>query len=110
MKIVNQTVASALKNLGYTQEKVTEIIAYIATKDTIEGAPGLKEEHLPVFDCSFQPANGKRFIAASGHVKMLAATQPFISGAASKTVNMPSDSTVEHVQAVYMDAWSLGIK
>jgi len=110
LKIVNETVPEALRKLGYPDNQVTEIIEYIDEQDTIEGAPHLKENHLPVFDCSFKPANGSRSIHYMGHIRMMAAVQPFISGAISKTVNMPSDATVEDVEDVYMQGWKIGIK
>ncbi|RKY27610.1 MAG: vitamin B12-dependent ribonucleotide reductase, partial [Planctomycetota bacterium] len=94
-KIVNQTVPLALQRLGYSQDHVSEIMEYIDEHDTIEGAPGLAEEHLPVFDCAFRPANGSRSIHYMGHLRMMAAVQPFISGAISKTVNMPNEATVD---------------
>ncbi len=93
IKIVNNTVPQALIKLGYTPEQVEMIVTHIDSTGTIEGAPGLKDEHLPVFDCSFRPQNGKRSIHYMGHVRMMAATQPFISGAISKTINMPEEST-----------------
>src|SRR4029078_3009674 len=77
---------------------------------TIEGAPGLKPEHLPVFDCSFRPANGSRSIHYMGHVRMMAAVQPFISGAISKTINMPEEATVEEIMSAYTESWKLGLK
>jgi ribonucleoside-diphosphate reductase alpha chain len=110
LKIVNNTVPLALKKLGYTEKQIKEIVDYIDKNDTIEGAPHLKEEHLPVFDCAFKPAKGKRFIHYMGHVKMMAAVQPFISGAISKTVNMPNDVTVDDVMQLYIDAWKMGLK
>jgi len=110
MKIVNQTVPEALMKLGYDGEQIEHIIAYIDKNDTIEGAPHLKEEHLPVFDCAFKPANGKRFIQYMGHIKMMAAAQPFLSGAISKTVNMPTDVTSEDIAQAYTEAWKLGLK
>lgn len=110
LKIVNNTVPLALKRLGYTEKQIKEIVDYIDKNDTIEGAPHLKEEHLPVFDCAFKPAKGKRFIHYMGHVKMMAAVQPFISGAISKTVNMPNDVTVDDVMQLYIDAWKMGLK
>ncbi|MEM4590061.1 MAG: vitamin B12-dependent ribonucleotide reductase, partial [Candidatus Micrarchaeia archaeon] len=110
MKIVNSTVPIALKRLGYTEQQINEIMQYIDDKETIEGAPHLKEEHLPVFDCAFKPANGKRFIHYLGHIKMMAAVQPFISGAISKTVNMPKESTVEDIYNAYVISWELGLK
>lgn len=110
MKIVNSTVPTALKRLGYTEQQINEIMQYIDDKETIEGAPHLKEEHLPVFDCAFKPANGKRFIHYLGHIKMMAAVQPFISGAISKTVNMPKESTVDDIYNAYVTSWELGLK
>jgi ribonucleoside-diphosphate reductase alpha chain len=110
MKIVNNTVPEALSRLGYTEAQVREIIAYIDTQDTIEGAPGLKPEHLPIFDCAFKPGNGTRTIHFMGHVRMMAAAQPFISGAISKTVNMPHEATVEDIAGVYYEGWKLGLK
>ena len=110
MKIVNRTVPSSLKSLGYDQAQVDAVIAYITEHDTIEGAPGLKDEHLPVFDCAFKAANGKRSIHWQAHVKMMAAAQPFLSGAISKTVNMPEDSTVEDIEKAYIEGWKLGLK
>ncbi len=110
IKIVNNTVPQALMNLGYTAEQMNEIVAHIDHTGTIEAAPYLKEEHLPVFDCSLAPAGGGRSIAWTGHVKMMAATQPFLSGAISKTINMPAESTVEDIAQSYMESWKLGLK
>jgi ribonucleoside-diphosphate reductase alpha chain len=110
MKIVNQTVPAALKRLGYDDAAIPRILSFIDEKDTIEGAPGLKPEHLPVFDCAFKPSHGKRSIAVGGHVRMMAAVQPFLSGAISKTVNMPNEATVEDVMQTYVDAWRMGLK
>jgi ribonucleoside-diphosphate reductase alpha chain len=110
MKIVNQTVPEALTKLGYDGEQIEHIIAYIDKNDTIEGAPHLKEEHLSVFDCAFKPANGKRSIQYMGHIKMMAAAQPYLSGAISKTVNMPTDVTAEDIMKAYTEAWKLGLK
>jgi len=110
MKIVNRTVPLALKALGYTEEQTGQIISYIDQKETIEGAPHLKDEHLNVFDCAFKPANGTRTIDWRGHVTMMAAAQPFLSGAISKTVNMPAESTVEDIQDAYVEGWKLGLK
>ncbi len=109
-KIVNNTVPFALKKLGYGREEIQRIVDWIDEHDTIEGAPGLREEHLPVFDCAFKPANGSRTIHYMGHVKMMAAVQPFLSGAISKTVNMPHDATVEEIEKTYVEAWKLGLK
>ena len=110
LKIVNQTVPGALKKLGYTPEQVEEIVQYVNDRETIEGAPGLKPEHLTVFDCAFKPVNGERSIHYMGHVRMMAAVQPFISGAISKTVNMPEAASVEDIEQVYMEGWKLGLK
>ncbi|MBI4437660.1 vitamin B12-dependent ribonucleotide reductase [Candidatus Uhrbacteria bacterium] len=110
LKIVNQTVPEALTRLGYTQTERDEILAHIEKVDTIEGAPHLKPEHLSVFDCAFKAAHGTRTIHYMGHVRMMAAVQPFISGAISKTVNMPHDATVEDIAKVYMTGWKLGLK
>ena len=110
MKIVNTTVPMALKKLGYTQQQIKEIIEYIDENETIEGAPHVKEPHLAVFDCAFKPMRGSRSIHYMGHIKMVGATQPFLSGAISKTVNVPKDATVEDIQQAYVDAWRLGAK
>jgi ribonucleoside-diphosphate reductase alpha chain len=110
IKIVNNTITEALSKLGYNDDQVKEIVEYVDTEETIEGAPGLKEEHLPVFDCAFRAANGTRSIHYQGHIRMMAAAQPFISGAISKTVNLPPDSTVEDVQEAYMESWKQGLK
>src|SRR5688572_32222618 len=101
MKIVNQTVPMALAKLGYTEQEIKAIIGYIDQRETIEGAPELKEEHLAVFDCAFKARNGQRSIHYLGHIKMMGATQPFISGAISKTVNVPKDATVEDIMEAY---------
>jgi ribonucleoside-diphosphate reductase alpha chain len=110
IKIVNNTVPQALIKLGYTPEEVEKIVSHIDSTGTIEGAPALKPEHLPVFDCSFRPANGTRSIAYMGHVRMMAAVQPFISGAISKTINMPEESTAEEIMNAYTESWRLGLK
>ena len=110
LKIVNQTVPEALKNLNYTEAQISEILHYIEQNDTIEGAPGLKEEHLPVFDCAFKPANGLRSIHYMGHLRMMSAVQPFLSGAISKTVNLPATTAVDDIVEVYLEAWRLGLK
>ncbi len=109
-KIINQTVPEALVRLGYTAEQCAELAEFLSVNDTIEGAPHISEEHLAVFDCAFKPANGVRSIAPMGHVRMMSACQPFLSGAISKTVNMPHDATAEEIGEVYMDAWRLGLK
>jgi ribonucleoside-diphosphate reductase alpha chain len=110
LKIVNQTVPSALRKLGYGAEQVDEILKYLTERETIEGAPHLKPQHLPVFDCAFKPANGERSIHYMGHVRMMGAIQPFISGAISKTVNMPEAATPEEIERVYLEGWKLGLK
>ena len=110
LKIVNQTVPLALKNLGYDQPKIESILAYIDQQDTIEGADDLQPEHLPVFDCAFTPLNGTRSIAWQAHVTMMAAAQPFLSGAISKTVNMPRETKPEEIAQAYIDGWKLGLK
>jgi ribonucleoside-diphosphate reductase alpha chain len=110
LKMVNGTVPMALRRLGYGDTAIADIVAHIDADDTIEGAPHLREDDLPVFDCAFTPRGGTRSIAWQGHVRMMAAAQPFISGAISKTVNMPSESTVEDVERAYVDAWKLGLK
>ena len=109
-KIVNNTVPLALKKLGYSHDGIQGIVDYINANDTIEGAPGLNDEHLPVFDCAFKPMKGTRTIPYMGHVKMMAAAQPFLSGAISKTVNMPQDTTVEEIEKTYIEAWKMGLK
>jgi ribonucleoside-diphosphate reductase alpha chain len=110
IKIVNNIVPMALLKLGYTEQEASEIVNYIDQNGTIEGAPHLKEEHLAVFDCSLKPAKGKRSIHYMGHIRMMAAVQPFISGAISKTVNLPEESTVEDIEKAYIEAWRLGLK
>jgi ribonucleoside-diphosphate reductase alpha chain len=110
LKIVNQTVPLALKTLGYDQPEIESILAYIDKNDTIEGATDLKDEHLSVFDCAFQPRGGIRSIAWSAHVRMMAAAQPFLSGAISKTVNMPRDTTPADIANAYLEGWKLGLK
>jgi ribonucleoside-diphosphate reductase alpha chain len=106
MSIVNQTVPRALRALGYTKAQADDIVAYIDTEKTIVGAPHLKKAHLPVFACSM----GDNTIHYLGHVKMMAAVQPFLSGAISKTVNMPEEATVEDVEQLHIDAWKMGVK
>ncbi len=110
LKIVNNTVPGALRQLGYNPAQVEEIVAFVDERETIEGAPGLKPEHLTVFDCAFKPRNGVRSILPMGHVRMMAAVQPFLSGAISKTVNMPEAATVEEIEQIYLEGWKLGLK
>ena len=110
IKIVNNTVPAALFKLGYDNDEVNAIVSYIDATGTIEGAPGIKPEHLAVFDCSFKPAKGTRSIHYMGHIKMMAATQPFLSGAISKTVNLPHEATVDDVAEAYAESWRQGIK
>jgi ribonucleoside-diphosphate reductase alpha chain len=110
IKIVNNTVPAALFKLGYSAEEANAIVSYIDATGTIEGAPGIKPEHLAVFDCSFKPAKGTRSIHYMGHIKMMAAAQPFLSGAISKTVNLPHEASVDDVAEAYMASWRLGNK
>ena len=110
IKIVNNTVPTALFKLGYSHDQADAIVSYIDATGTIEGAPHIKDEHLAVFDCSFKPAKGTRSIAYMGHLRMMAAAQPFISGAISKTVNLPENATVEDIMEAYLQAWKLGLK
>ena len=109
-KIVNNTVPQALRKLGYTERQARDIVEYIDERDTIEGAPHLQDQHLKVFDCAFKPVSGVRSIAPMGHVQMMAAVQPFVSGSQSKTVNMPHQATVEEIASTYMESWKLGLK
>jgi len=109
-KIVNQSVPFALRKLGYEHATIQRIVDFINEHDTIEGCPDLEARHLPVFDCAFRPANGERSIHYTGHIRMMAAVQPFLSGAISKTVNMPSEATVEEIEKAYIEAWRLGLK
>jgi ribonucleoside-diphosphate reductase alpha chain len=110
LKIVNNTVPMALRKLGYSPEEIEAIVAYIDEKETIEGAPGIDEERLAVFDCAFRAENGSRSIHWMGHLRMMGAVQPFLSGAISKTVNLPEDATSEDIIAAYMEGWKLGLK
>jgi ribonucleoside-diphosphate reductase alpha chain len=110
IKIVNNTVPAALMKLGYAPEEVAQIVDYIDANAKIEGAPFLKEEHLAVFDCSFTPIGGGRSISWKGHLRMMAAAQPFLSGAISKTINMPEESTIEDIMQAYIESWKLGLK
>jgi ribonucleoside-diphosphate reductase alpha chain len=110
IKIVNNTVPAALFKLGYKEDQINAIVSYVDATGTIEGAPGIKDEHLSVFDCSFKPQKGTRSIHYMGHVKMMAAAQPFISGAISKTVNLPESATVEDIMEAYIQSWKMGLK
>jgi len=110
LKIVNNTIPEALSKLGYSDNEVEAIVGYINDNDTIEGAPGLKDEHLPIFDCAFRSSKGTRSIHYMGHLRMMAAVQPFLSGAISKTVNLPNDCTVEDIENAYIEAWRMGLK
>jgi ribonucleoside-diphosphate reductase alpha chain len=110
LKIVNGTVPQALRKLGYNEPQVKDVVEYIDENDTIEGTPHLQDQHLKVFDCAFKPMNGQRSIAPMGHVRMMAAVQPFISGSQSKTVNLPEDATVEDIANTYLASWKLGLK
>ena len=110
LKIVNRTVPMALRTLGYDEPEIVGILDYIDAHDTIEGAPALKDAHLSVFDCAFAPPQGGRSIHYRGHLRMMAAVQPFLSGAISKTVNMPTEATIEDVRNAYLEGWKLGLK
>jgi ribonucleoside-diphosphate reductase alpha chain len=110
MKIVNQSVPGVLARLGYTAGQAQDILKHIDEKETIEGAPHLLEHHLEVFDCAFPPKSGKRSIPYMGHIKMMSAVQPFLSGAISKTVNMPTDATPDEIANAYLESWRLGLK
>jgi ribonucleoside-diphosphate reductase alpha chain len=110
MKIVNGTVPMALERMGYTKPEIEAIVHYIDENETIEGAPFLKDEHLPVFDCAFKATQGERSIHYMGHIRMMGATQPFISGAISKTVNVPTEATIEDIEQAYIESWRLGAK
>jgi ribonucleoside-diphosphate reductase alpha chain len=110
LKIINNTVPRALKRLGYDVKQIQEIVEYIEEHDTIEGAPHLKDDDLAVFDCAFKAEKGSRTIHYMGHVKMMGAVQPFISGAISKTINMPNDATIDDIMHAYMESWKLGLK
>ena len=110
LKIVNNTVPRALRKLGYSDAAIKKITDFIAEHDTIEGASGLKAEHLPVFDCAFKANKGERSIHYMGHLKMVAATQPFISGSISKTINLPELASVEDIEQAYVDGWKMGLK
>ncbi len=110
LKIVNHSVPVALRRLGYDDKTAEQIVSYLDENETIEGAPGLKPEHLPVFDCAFKPFKGDRSIRYMGHIRMMAVVQPFLSGAISKTVNMPNDITTKDIHEAYVASWQLGIK
>ena len=110
IKIVNNTVPQALLKLGYTPEQASEIVSYIDKNGKVEGAPNFNPAHMAVFDCSLAPAGGGRSISWTGHVKMMAAAQPFLSGAISKTINMPEESTIEDISQAYVESWKLGLK
>jgi ribonucleoside-diphosphate reductase alpha chain len=109
IKLVNRTLEAGLRRLGYNGE-VSEILRYVDEEETIEGAPGVKEEDLPVFDCAFKPKNGSRCISYHAHISMMAAVQPFLSGAISKTINMPREATVEEIMQAYLHGWKMGLK
>ena len=110
MKIVNRTVRPALTRLGYSEDEIESTLRYIDENDTIEGAPHIREEDLPVFDCAFKPANGTRTIPYMAHLRMMAAVQPFLSGAISKTVNLPTEASIDDIMQTYMSGWKLGLK
>jgi ribonucleoside-diphosphate reductase alpha chain len=108
LKYVNRTVPQALRKLGYDKHEVQDILDHIDEQETIEGAPHLREEHLSVFDCAFKPRNGIRSIEPLGHIRMMGAVQPFISGAISKTINLPTDATIEDIENAYVESWRSG--
>lgn len=110
LKLINGQVPQALSRIGYTDEQIKDIGDYLLDKGTVEGAPHLEEKHLPIFDCSFKAQNGQRCIHYMGHLKMMAAAQPFISGAISKTVNLPEDATRDDIKNVFIEGWRLGLK
>jgi len=110
LRLVNRTLPRALARLGYAEEAMQAIIAHVETAETIEGAPGLREEHLPIFDCAVPPPHGGRCIGTDGHLLMMAAAQPFLSGGISKTVNLPAAATVEDIQGIFQRGWMLGLK
>jgi len=110
IKIVNNRVGPALRKLGYSTEQAQTIVRHIDETGMIEGASGLRPEHLPVFDCALRPTKGTRFIEPMGHLQMMAATQPFISGAISKTVNLSESTTAETIMQIFLEAWQLGLK
>ena len=110
LKIVNRTVPMALRKLGYDEPTIRGILDYVDAHDTIEGAPGLRDEHLPVFDCAFAPPQGGRSIHFRGHLRMMSAVQPFLSGAISKTCNVPNEATVADIREAYLEGWKLGLK
>jgi ribonucleoside-diphosphate reductase alpha chain len=110
LKIVNRTVPMALRKVGYDEPAIREILEYVDANDTIEGAPGLKPEYAPIFDCAFAPPQGGRSIHFRGHLRMMAAVQPFLSGAISKTCNVPKEATVDEIRDAYLEGWRLGLK
>jgi len=110
LKIVNNTVPMALRKLGYPEPAICRIVEHVDENETIEGAPDLDARHLSVFDCAFRPRNGSRSIHYMGHIRMMAAVQPYLSGAISKTVNLPEDASVEDIMEVYLEGWKLGLK
>jgi len=110
MKIVNRTVEVAIERLDYDESEQAAILGHLNEQETIEGAPGLREEHLPVFDCAFTPSKGSRAIEPMGHVKMMGAVQPYLSGAISKTVNLPESYTPDDIGSIYVQAWQMGLK
>jgi ribonucleoside-diphosphate reductase alpha chain len=110
LKIVNNTVPLALQRLGYSPETIQSVLQFVDEMETVEGAPALRDEHLPVFDCAFKPSNGVRSIQYMGHIRMMGAVQPFLSGAISKTVNMPSTATPKDIEQAYLESWRLGLK
>jgi len=110
LKMANSSIGSALRNLGYIEIEIEDILSFIKQNDSIENAPHIQTEHLPIFDCALKPKNGKRFIKPLGHIKMLAALQPFVSGSLSKTINCPNETTKEEIMDMYIESWKLGLK
>jgi ribonucleoside-diphosphate reductase alpha chain len=110
LKIVNNTVPMALRKLGYAEKQISDIVAHIDSRETIEGAPHVRDEHLAVFDCAFRATNGKRSIHWKGHIRMMGAVQPFLSGAISKTVNLPNEASADDLRDAYVEGWRLGLK
>jgi len=110
LRMVNRTLPLALVRLGYAEQTIASILAHVEEAETIEGAPGLRDEHLPVFDCAVPPPQGGRSISTDGHLRMMAAVQPFLSGGISKTVNLPSTATIDEIEGIFRRGWKLGLK
>jgi len=110
LKIINRTIGKALRRLGYDEDAISHIVRGLEKHGSVESISGLKPDHLPVFDCALRPVNGTRMIAPQGHLKMMAAVQPFISGGISKTINLPSDIKIEEIEDVFLSAWKMNLK